>query len=96
MSDILLAQYLTELAKRAPTSQEFVEKLRSSGTIDMTDTVVAFADDGVSRRPKEEKPARARERDLPRQQLKYNSYKFLLDTEEEYSGSDERERLVYI
>ena len=87
LSDIQLAQYLTELAKRAPTSQEFVEKLRSSGTIDMSGTVVAFAEElwsKVPHRPKDEKPARARERELLRQQKKYSSYK-LLDTENEDS-----------
>ena len=88
LSDIQLAEYLTELAKRARTSQGFVEKLRNSGTIAMSGTVVAFAEElwsKVPHTPKDEKPARAREREALRQQAKYSSYNVLLDPENEDS-----------
>lgn len=86
LSDNQVAEYLTELAKRSRSPQEFKRKLRSTGTIAVNDAVEAFAVElwnKVPHKQVQEKPARARERELLQQQAKYSSYKLLLDPMDE-------------
>lgn len=86
LSDNQVAEYLTELAKRSRSPQEFKRKLRSTGTIAVNDAVEAFASELWSKVPhkqEQEKPARVRERELRQQQAKYSSYKLLLDPMDE-------------
>ena len=86
LSDNQVAEYLTELAKRSRSPQEFKRKLRSTGTIAVNDAVEAFAVElwnKVPHKQEQEKPARARERELLQQQAKYSSYKLLLDPMDE-------------
>ena len=86
LSDSQVAEYLTELAKKSRSPQEFTRKLRSTGTIAVNDAVEAFAVElwnKVPHKQEQEKPARARERELLQQQAKYSSYKLLLDPVDE-------------
>lgn len=92
ISDRYIAEFLVGLAKRSTTSSDLVQRIRETGTIDISDAVIQFAGDLFNRIPRkqqQENPNRLKERVAIAQQQKNRSYQLLSDDDEE-----EEEQLV--
>ncbi|XP_072176721.1 pre-mRNA-splicing factor ATP-dependent RNA helicase DHX16-like [Diadema setosum] len=86
ISDRYVADFLIGLAKRSRSSSDLVQKIQETGTIDISDAVVKFADDLFNRMPRkqqQENPNRVKERLAMEQEKKNRSYQLVEDDEEE-------------
>lgn len=86
LSDRYTAEFLVGLAKKAHSSESYVRKLQETGAIAVNDSVRSFAVQlwsKVPHRQQTEKPARAREREILRQQERNRSYQLLPDSDED-------------
>ncbi|XP_069054383.1 pre-mRNA-splicing factor ATP-dependent RNA helicase DHX16 isoform X2 [Lepisosteus oculatus] len=94
LSDRYVAQFLIGTAKRSASAQDFLSRLRETGTIDVDQRVASFAAElyaKVPRRQVVEKPARAAERLALEMERKNRSYVLLEDSEGEGGGQEEEE-----
>nr|XP_054769577.1 pre-mRNA-splicing factor ATP-dependent RNA helicase DHX16-like [Lytechinus pictus] len=86
ISDRYIAEFLVGLAKRASSSSDLVQRIRQTGTIDISDGVVRFAGELFNKIPRKQQainPNRLKEKQAIEQELKNRSYKLLSDDEEE-------------
>ncbi|KAJ8377931.1 hypothetical protein AAFF_G00249940 [Aldrovandia affinis] len=86
LSDKYVAQFMIGSARRSSGPQDFVSRLRETGTIDIDQRVVAFAEELYNKIPRKqavEKPARAREREVLEMERKNRTYTLLEDSESE-------------
>ncbi|KAG9345245.1 hypothetical protein JZ751_009791 [Albula glossodonta] len=86
LSDKYVAQFMIGSARRSSGPQDFVSRLRETGTIDIDQRIIAFAEELYSKIPRKqavEKPARAREREVMEMERKNRTYTLLEDSESE-------------
>ncbi|CAK6958918.1 pre-mRNA-splicing factor ATP-dependent RNA helicase DHX16 [Scomber scombrus] len=84
LSDRYVSQFMIGTARRASSSQDFVSRLQQTGTIDIDESVTAFAEelfDKIPRKQVVEKPARAIEREAIEMDRKNRTYTLLEDSE---------------
>ncbi|KAF3839509.1 hypothetical protein F7725_018226 [Dissostichus mawsoni] len=84
LSDRYVSQFMIGTARRASSSEDFVERLEKTGTIDIEPSVVAFAKelfDKIPRKQVVEKPARAMEREAIEMDKKNRTYTLLEDSD---------------
>ncbi|XP_059826821.1 pre-mRNA-splicing factor ATP-dependent RNA helicase DHX16 [Hypanus sabinus] len=96
LSDKYVAQFLIGTARRSGDPHDFVRRLESTGTIDITPSVRLFAGELWAKIPKkvpEEKASRAVEREARALQQKNRTYQLLEESEEsEPEGQSGRNR----
>lgn len=95
LSDRYVAQFMIGSAKKSSSSQDFVSRLQQTGTIDINERVIAFAQelyDKVPRKQVVEKPARAVERQVIEMERKNRTYTLLEDSESDEELPIEKER----
>ncbi|KAK2184226.1 hypothetical protein NP493_276g03006 [Ridgeia piscesae] len=86
ISDKYITQYLIGLANKATSSTEYIQKLRDTGTIDVDQSIVSFANElwtKVPHRSVTEKPSVALQKAALDLQKKNESYKLLSDSDGE-------------
>ncbi|KAJ8290155.1 hypothetical protein GJAV_G00009360 [Gymnothorax javanicus] len=86
LSDKYVAQFMIGSARKSSGPQDFVSRLRSTGTIDIDQRVVSFAEELFNKIPRKqavEKPARTREREILEMEKKNRNYTLLEDSESE-------------
>ena len=93
MSDKNIASYFICLAEKASSAQNFVDKLKDTGAVEVDTNVVNFATQLWSKIPHKqaaaERPARAAERAAIALQKKNQSYALLSDSGDEGGAHDE-------
>ncbi|XP_074655901.1 pre-mRNA-splicing factor ATP-dependent RNA helicase DHX16-like isoform X2 [Tubulanus polymorphus] len=86
ISDRYIGQYLMNLATKSGSSDDYIEKLRDTGTVEIDQNMVNFARELWNKVPHKsvtERPARQLERFALEQQKKNGSYTLVSDEEEE-------------
>uniref|UniRef100_A0A1A8E764 Pre-mRNA-splicing factor ATP-dependent RNA helicase DHX16 n=1 Tax=Nothobranchius kadleci TaxID=1051664 RepID=A0A1A8E764_NOTKA len=89
LSDRYVPQFMIGLARKASSSEDFVSRLEQTGTIDIDQTVTAFAKELYEKIPRQqavEKPSKAIERQAIEMERKNRTYTLLEDSD---SDSDE-------
>uniref|UniRef100_A0A8C7S7W0 RNA helicase n=1 Tax=Oncorhynchus mykiss TaxID=8022 RepID=A0A8C7S7W0_ONCMY len=84
LSDRYVAQFMIGSARKSLSAQDFVAHLKSMGTIDINQRVIAFAQELYEKIPRKqvvEKPARAIERRVMEIERKNRNYTLLSDSE---------------
>ncbi|KAM7383051.1 hypothetical protein PAMP_002737 [Pampus punctatissimus] len=84
LSDRYVSQFMIGTARKASSSQDFVARLQQTGTIDIDQSVIAFAEelfDKIPRKQVVEKPARAIEREAIEMDRKNRTYTLLEDSD---------------
>ncbi|KAM7421405.1 hypothetical protein PAMA_015503 [Pampus argenteus] len=84
LSDRYVSQFMIGTARKASSSQDFVTRLQQTGTIDIDQSVIAFAEelfDKIPRKQVVEKPARAIEREAIEMDRKNRTYTLLEDSD---------------
>lgn len=84
LSDRYVSQFMIGTARKASSSQDFVTRLQQTGTIDIDQSVIAFAQelfDKIPRKQVVEKPARAIERQAIEMDRKNRTYTLLEDSD---------------
>ncbi|XP_014020851.1 pre-mRNA-splicing factor ATP-dependent RNA helicase DHX16 isoform X3 [Salmo salar] len=95
LSDRYVAQFMIGSARKSSSSQDFVAHLKSTGTIDINQSVIAFAQELYEKIPRKqvvEKPARAIERHVMEIERKNRTYTLLSDSESDGEAVREREK----
>uniref|UniRef100_A0A8C7JFN0 RNA helicase n=1 Tax=Oncorhynchus kisutch TaxID=8019 RepID=A0A8C7JFN0_ONCKI len=95
LSDRYVAQFMIGSARKSSSSQDFVAHLKSTGTIDINQRVIAFAQELYEKIPRKqvvEKPARAIERHVMEIERKNRTYTLLSDSESDGEAVREREK----
>ena len=86
LSDRYTAEFLVGLARKASSSESYLQQLENTGAIAINDDVRSFASQLWARVPHRaavEKPARAREREVILQRQRNKAYQLLSDDEED-------------
>uniref|UniRef100_A0AAY4EGT1 Pre-mRNA-splicing factor ATP-dependent RNA helicase DHX16 n=1 Tax=Denticeps clupeoides TaxID=299321 RepID=A0AAY4EGT1_9TELE len=86
LSDRYVAQFMIGLARKSSGSQDFVSRLEQTGTIDIDQRVLGFAQELYEKVPRKqvaEKPARALERQVQEIERKNRTYTLLEDSDSE-------------
>uniref|UniRef100_A0A1A8LNM9 Pre-mRNA-splicing factor ATP-dependent RNA helicase DHX16 n=2 Tax=Nothobranchius TaxID=28779 RepID=A0A1A8LNM9_9TELE len=89
LSDRYVPQFMIGLARKASSSEDFVSRLEQTGTIDIDQSVTAFAKELYEKIPRQqavEKPSKAIERQAIEMERKNRTYTLLEDSD---SDSDE-------
>ncbi|XP_067456862.1 pre-mRNA-splicing factor ATP-dependent RNA helicase DHX16 [Thunnus thynnus] len=84
LSDRYVSQFMIGTARKASSSEDFVTRLQQTGTIDIDQSVIAFAQelfDKIPRKQVVEKPARAIERQAIEMDRKNRTYTLLEDSD---------------
>lgn len=84
LSDRYVAQFMIGLARKSSTTQDFVDRLQQTGTIDIDQRVTVFVEElynKVPRKPVVEKPSRAIERQVIEMEQKNRTYTLLEDSD---------------
>uniref|UniRef100_A0A674CPR6 DEAH (Asp-Glu-Ala-His) box polypeptide 16 n=1 Tax=Salmo trutta TaxID=8032 RepID=A0A674CPR6_SALTR len=95
LSDRYVAQFMIGSARKSSSAQDFVAHLKSTGTIDINQRVIAFAQELYEKIPRKqvvEKPARAIERRVMEIEKKNRNYTLLADSESDGEAVREREK----
>ncbi|KPP73878.1 putative pre-mRNA-splicing factor ATP-dependent RNA helicase DHX16 [Scleropages formosus] len=93
LSDKYVAQFMIGSARRSSGPQDFLSRLRETGTIDIDQNVAAFAQElfeKIPRKQEVERPARAMERQILEMEKKNRTYTLLEDSDS--GGEDVKER----
>ncbi|XP_012946541.2 pre-mRNA-splicing factor ATP-dependent RNA helicase DHX16, partial [Aplysia californica] len=91
ISDTYIAQYFVGLAKKSDTSAELVERLKDTGTVEVDDSLIAFARelfDKVPHKEKKEKTLTADQQKLLEIEEKNKNYQ-LLDADDDDDDDDD-------
>ncbi|KAM3872744.1 pre-mRNA-splicing factor ATP-dependent RNA helicase DHX16 isoform 3-T3 [Diretmus argenteus] len=95
LSDRYVAQFMIGTARKSSNHEDFVARLQKTGTIDIDQSVVAFAQelyDKIPRKQVVEKPARAIERQAIEMDRKNRTYTLLEDSDGDGDTVSEKER----
>ncbi|XP_071386082.1 pre-mRNA-splicing factor ATP-dependent RNA helicase DHX16 [Centroberyx affinis] len=95
LSDRYVAQFMIGTARKSSGHQDFVARLQQTGTIDIDQSVIAFAQelyDKIPRKQVVEKPARAMEREAIEMDRKNRTYTLLEDSDSDGDAVKEKER----
>ncbi|KAM4601428.1 pre-mRNA-splicing factor ATP-dependent RNA helicase DHX16 isoform 2-T2 [Polymixia lowei] len=95
LSDRHVAQFMIGTARKASGPQDFVARLRKTGTIDIDQSVIAFAQelyDKIPRKQVVEKPARVIERQVIEMERKNRTYTLLDDSDSDADEVREKDR----
>uniref|UniRef100_A0A8C7S8S6 RNA helicase n=1 Tax=Oncorhynchus mykiss TaxID=8022 RepID=A0A8C7S8S6_ONCMY len=95
LSDRYVAQFMIGSARKSLSAQDFVAHLKSMGTIDINQRVIAFAQELYEKIPRKqvvEKPARAIERRVMEIERKNRNYTLLSDSESDGEAVREKEK----
>ncbi|KAM6936505.1 pre-mRNA-splicing factor ATP-dependent RNA helicase DHX16 [Lycodopsis pacificus] len=95
LSDRYVSQFMIGTARKASSSQDFVDRLEQTGTIDIEPSVVAFAQelfDKIPRKQVVEKPARAMEREAIEMDKRNRTYTLLEDSDSDVEAVKETEK----
>ena len=91
LSDKCIAEFLISLATKSSTATDFVQRLRDTKTVDISQPMIAFAQQlwgKVPHKQVQEKPARVAERVALEVQKRSQNYRLVSDDEEEVQGSN--------
>uniref|UniRef100_A0A8C5A108 RNA helicase n=1 Tax=Gadus morhua TaxID=8049 RepID=A0A8C5A108_GADMO len=94
LSDKHVAQFMIGTAKRSSGPEDFVSRLKKTGTIDIDQTVTSFAHELYDKLPRKvvvEKPIRALEREVVAMEKKNRTYTLLEDSDGEIDVPAEKE-----
>lgn len=86
ISDKYIAQYLIGLAKKSSSADEYIEKLRDTGTVEIDQNMVNFSQELWHKIPHaavKEKASRVHERTIIEQQQKNSSYQLISDDDDD-------------
>uniref|UniRef100_UPI003AADC07F pre-mRNA-splicing factor ATP-dependent RNA helicase DHX16 isoform X2 n=1 Tax=Centroberyx gerrardi TaxID=166262 RepID=UPI003AADC07F len=95
LSDRYVAQFMIGTARKSSGHQDFVARLQQTGTIDIDQSVIAFAQelyDKIPRKQVVEKPARVMEREAIEMDRKNRTYTLLEDSDSDGDAVKEKER----
>ncbi|KAF7226515.1 pre-mRNA-splicing factor ATP-dependent RNA helicase DHX16 [Nothobranchius furzeri] len=95
LSDRYVPQFMIGLARKASSSEDFVSRLEQTGTIDIDQTVTAFAKELYEKIPRQqavEKPSKAIERQAIEMERKNRTYTLLEDSDSESDEVAAREK----
>ncbi|XP_030250700.1 pre-mRNA-splicing factor ATP-dependent RNA helicase DHX16 isoform X1 [Sparus aurata] len=95
LSDRYVSQFMIGTARKASSSQDLVHRLEQTGTIDIDQSVIAFAEelfDKIPRKQVVEKPARAMEREAIEMDKRNRTYTLLEDSESEEDTVREKQK----
>ncbi|KAM3613919.1 uncharacterized protein V6R79_007063 [Siganus canaliculatus] len=95
LSDRYVSQFMIGTARKASSSQDFVMRLEQTGTIDIDQNVIAFAQelfDKIPRKQVVEKPSRAMEREAIEMDRKNRTYTLLEDSDSDGDTVREKEK----
>ncbi|XP_068179262.1 pre-mRNA-splicing factor ATP-dependent RNA helicase DHX16 [Antennarius striatus] len=84
LSDRYVSLFMIGTARKASSSQDFVDRLEQTGTIDINQSVISFAQELYEKIPKKqvvEKPSRAMEREAIEMDRKNRTYTLLEDSD---------------
>ncbi|XP_070822733.1 pre-mRNA-splicing factor ATP-dependent RNA helicase DHX16 [Chaetodon trifascialis] len=84
LSDRYVSQFMIGTARKASSSQDFVNRLEQTGTIDIDQSVISFAQELYEKIPRKqvvEKPSRAMEREAIEMDRKNRTYMLLEDSD---------------
>ncbi|XP_053743241.1 pre-mRNA-splicing factor ATP-dependent RNA helicase DHX16 [Synchiropus splendidus] len=95
MSDSHVSQFMIGMARKATSTEDFVDRLQQTGVIDIDQNVTAFAGELYNRIPRKqvvEKPSRALERQAIEMDRKNRTYTLLEDSDSEDETLRERQK----
>ncbi|XP_038566663.1 pre-mRNA-splicing factor ATP-dependent RNA helicase DHX16 [Micropterus salmoides] len=95
LSDRYVSQFMIGTARKASSSQDFVTRLEQTGTIDIDQSVIAFAEelfDKIPRKQVIEKPSRAIEREAIEMDRKNRTYTLLEDSDSDGDAVKEKQK----
>ncbi|XP_035528661.1 pre-mRNA-splicing factor ATP-dependent RNA helicase DHX16 [Morone saxatilis] len=95
LSDRYVSQFMIGTARKASSSQDFVDRLEQTGTIDIDQSVIAFAHelfDKIPRKQVVEKPSRAMEREAIEMDRRNRTYTLLDDSESDGDSVREKQK----
>ncbi|XP_026172513.1 pre-mRNA-splicing factor ATP-dependent RNA helicase DHX16 isoform X1 [Mastacembelus armatus] len=95
LSDRYVSQFMIGTARKASSPQDFVTRLEQTGTIDIDQSVIAFAQelfDKVPRKQVVEKPSRAMERQAIEMERKNRTYTLLEDSDSDGEVVKEKQK----
>ncbi|XP_044064210.1 pre-mRNA-splicing factor ATP-dependent RNA helicase DHX16 [Siniperca chuatsi] len=95
LSDRYVSQFMIGTARRASSSEDFVTRLEQTGTIDIDQSVIAFAQelfDKIPRKQVVEKPSRAIEREAIEMDRKNRTYTLLEDSDSDGDAVKEKQK----
>ncbi|XP_070768511.1 pre-mRNA-splicing factor ATP-dependent RNA helicase DHX16 [Enoplosus armatus] len=95
LSDRYVSQFMIGTARKASSSQDFVSRLEQTGTIDIDQSVIAFAKelfDKIPRKQVVEKPSRAMEREAIEMDRKNRTYTLLEDSDSDGDAVKEKQK----
>ncbi|XP_051262346.1 pre-mRNA-splicing factor ATP-dependent RNA helicase DHX16 [Dicentrarchus labrax] len=95
LSDRYVSQFMIGTARKASSCQDFVARLEQTGTIDIDQSVIAFAQelfDKIPRKQVVEKPARAMEREAIEMDRRNRTYTLLDDSESDGESVREKQK----
>ncbi|KAM6994732.1 pre-mRNA-splicing factor ATP-dependent RNA helicase DHX16 isoform 1-T1 [Tautogolabrus adspersus] len=95
LSDRYVSQFMIGTARRASSHQDFVSRLEQTGTIDIDQSVISFAQelfDKIPRKQVVEKPARAMEREAIEMDRKNRTYTLLEDSDSDGEEVKEKQK----
>ncbi|KAM4579651.1 pre-mRNA-splicing factor ATP-dependent RNA helicase DHX16 [Odontesthes bonariensis] len=95
LSDRYVSQFMIGTARKASSSDDFVSRLEQTGTIDIDQTVAAFAKELFEKIPRKavaEKPARALERQAIEMDRKNRTYTLLEDSDSGEEAVKEKQK----
>ncbi|KAM9353294.1 pre-mRNA-splicing factor ATP-dependent RNA helicase DHX16 [Symphorus nematophorus] len=95
LSDRYVSQFMIGTARKASSSQDFVTRLEQTGTIDIDQSVIAFAQelfDKIPRKQVAEKPSRAMEREAIEMDRKNRTYTLLEDSDSDGDAGREKQK----
>ncbi|XP_023262925.1 putative pre-mRNA-splicing factor ATP-dependent RNA helicase DHX16 [Seriola lalandi dorsalis] len=95
LSDRYVSQFMIGTARKALNAQDFVSRLEQTGTIDIDQSVIAFAQelfDKIPRKQVVEKPSRAIEREAIEMDKKNRTYTLLEDSDSDEDTVQEKQK----
>uniref|UniRef100_A0A3Q3FST6 Pre-mRNA-splicing factor ATP-dependent RNA helicase DHX16 n=1 Tax=Labrus bergylta TaxID=56723 RepID=A0A3Q3FST6_9LABR len=95
LSDRYVSQFMIGTARRASSHQDFVSRLEQTGTIDIDQSVISFAQelfDKIPRKQVVEKPARAMEREAIEMDRRNRTYTLLEDSDSDGEEVKEKQK----
>ncbi|XP_028985214.1 pre-mRNA-splicing factor ATP-dependent RNA helicase DHX16 [Betta splendens] len=95
LSDRYVSQFMIGTAQKASSAQDFLSRLEQTGTIDIDQSVIAFAEDLYEKIPRKqvaEKPSRAIERQAIEMDRKNRTYTLLEDSESDGDTVKEKQK----
>ncbi|XP_041649434.1 pre-mRNA-splicing factor ATP-dependent RNA helicase DHX16 [Cheilinus undulatus] len=84
LSDRYVSQFMIGTARKASSAQDFVSRLEQTGTIDIDQSIISFAEELFEKIPRKqvvEKPSRAMEREAIEMDRKNRTYTLLEDSD---------------